>query len=272
MAVRKIVKIEDTKCNGCGECIPNCREGALQIIDGKARLLSDYFCDGLGACLGHCPMDAITVEEREAQEYSERKVMEKIITQGENTLIAHLSHLKDHNEIKLLNEAISFLNEKNMKVPNYEKEKKVHQGCPGSREVNIQRNENESNIGAVSNQSELTQWPIQMHLVSPRAPFFNNSHLLIAASCSAFTMGGFHRELLHNKKLIIACPKLDRTEPYLEKLVEIFKNNTIKSVTVAIMEVPCCGGLQHLVQEAVTQSGKNIPLIVETISLQGEIL
>lgn len=220
MSVRKIVEIDESKCNGCGECIPNCMEGALQIIDGKARLLSDYFCDGLGACLGHCPMDAITVEEREAEEYSEKKVMEK----------------------KMMN------------------------GCPGSREQNIQRGE------AMDSGSELTQWPIQMHLVSPHAPFLNNSHLLIAASCSAFTLGGFHSQLLHGKKLIIACPKLDRTEGYLEKLVEIFKTNTIKSVTVAIMEVPCCGGLQRLVEEAIAQSGKNIPLITETISIQGEIL
>lgn len=146
----------------------------------------------------------------------------------------------------------------------------MHQGCPGSREINIQR-ENLAQ-GCESPISELTQWPIQMHLVSPHAPFLNNSHLLIAASCSAFTYGGFHRELLHNKKLIIACPKLDRTEGYLEKLVEIFKTNTIKSVTVAIMEVPCCGGLHRLVEEAIAQSGKNIPLIVETISIQGEIL
>lgn len=271
MAVRKIVEIDDSKCTGCGECIPNCMEGALQIIDGKARLLSDYFCDGLGACLGHCPMDAITVEEREAEEYSEQKVMEKIITQGENTLIAHLSHLKDHNETGLLKEAIDYLKEKNMKIPTYEKEKTMHQGCPGSREVNIHRSESDS-MGSISSTSELTQWPIQMHLVSPRAPFFNNSHLLIAASCSAFSFGGFHRELLHGKKLVIACPKLDRTEPYLEKLTEIFKNNNIKSVTVAIMEVPCCGGLHHLVQEAIAQSGKNIPLILETISINGEIL
>jgi hypothetical protein len=240
-------------------------EGALRIIDGKARLLSDYFCDGLGACLGHCPMDAISVKEREAEEYSERKVMEKIITQGENTIIAHLSHLKDHHEKMLLEEAISFLQEKNIKIPVYDKEKKMHQGCPGSREVSI-RNETENNS------SELTQWPIQLHLVSPHAPFFNNSHLLIAASCSAFTFGAFHRELLHGKKLIIACPKLDRTEGYLEKLTEIFKTNTIKSITVAIMEVPCCQGLHRLVEEAISQSGKNIPLILETISIHGEIL
>jgi ferredoxin len=268
MAVRKIVEIDEKKCTGCGECIPNCMEGALQIIDGKARLLSDYFCDGLGACLGHCPMDAITVEEREAEEYSERKVMEKIITQGENTVIAHLSHLNDHNEKKLLEEAIQFLQEKNMKIPNYKKEKVMHQGCPGSREVNIQRN-NESIEGGVS---ELSQWPIQMHLVSPHAPFLNNSHLLIAASCSAFSFGAFHRDLLHGKKLIIACPKLDKTEGYLEKLVEIFKSNVIKSVTIAIMEVPCCGGLHRLVEEAIAQSGKKIPLILETISIHGEIL
>lgn len=270
MAVRKMVEIDESKCTGCGDCIPNCMEGALQIIDGKARLLSDYFCDGLGACLGHCPMDAITIQEREAEEYSERKVMEKMITQGENTLIAHLSHLKDHNETKLLEQAISFLQEKKIKIPNYEKEKRMHQRCPSSKERVIQRETRDQVSDAPM--SELSQWPIQMHLVSPRASFLNNSHLLIAASCSAFSFGGFHRELLHNKKLIIACPKLDRTDGYLEKLVEIFKTNIIKSVTVAIMEVPCCGGLHRLVEEAITESGKNIPLIVETISVNGEIL
>ena len=274
MTKRKIVKIDEQLCNGCGECIPNCQEGALQIIDGKARLISDYFCDGLGACLGHCPMDAITIEEREAEPYDEAKVMDTIVLQGPNTIKAHMKHLKDHNELELLKEATAYLQKHHIPVPALSSTSEdLPCGCSGSMvsAIEPERQIQANSISSGSVQSELSQWPIQLHLLPPNSPFLNESHLLIAASCSAFSLGSFHSDLLRRKKLVIACPKLDNTSPYLDKLVQIFQKNNLKSITVAIMEVPCCSGLYRLVEDAVKLSGKNIPLIKEVISIQGKI-
>jgi NAD-dependent dihydropyrimidine dehydrogenase PreA subunit len=274
MAKRKIVRIDEELCNGCGECIPNCQEGALQIIDGKARLISDYFCDGLGACLGHCPMDAITIEEREAEPYDESKVMTTIALQGPNTIKAHLKHLKDHNEHELLKEAIAYLQKQQIPVPDLSSTPEVLScGCPGSMVSSLEPEKvlQSNPVSPDLCHSELYQWPIQLHLVPPNAPFLKDAHLLIAASCSAFALGSFHSDLLRRKKLVIACPKLDNTSPYLDKLVQIFQRNNLKSVTVAIMEVPCCSGLYRLVEDAVRLSGKNIPMIKEVISTYGKI-
>lgn len=272
MAKRKIVHINHDLCNGCGECIPNCQEGALQIIDGKARLISDYFCDGLGACLGHCPMDAISIEEREAEPYDEFKVMESIVKQGTNTIKAHLQHLKEHNESRLLAEAISYLHDHGLPVPDFAISISTPT-CPGSIIQNREPSTNDNMLQQSNHDtnSELTHWPIQLHLVPTNASFLHDAHLLIAASCSAFALGSFHSDLLRRKKLIIACPKLDDTGPYLDKLVEIFKNNQLRSITVATMEVPCCSSLFRLVVEALKLSGKNIPLIKEELSIQGRI-
>ena len=268
---RKIIKIDEKKCNGCGKCIPNCAEGALQMIDGKARLISDLFCDGLGACLGHCPEGAITMEEREAEPYDEKKTMiERIIPAGENTIKAHLDHLRDHNETKYLNQALEVLKEKDIDNPmEGDKMEHLHGGCPGAamKEVN-----KESDASANAEQaSALRQWPVQLNLLPPQAPFFDNAHLLVAADCVPFANADFHSKLLNGKSLVIGCPKLDDVEAYQEKLTEIFKSNKIKSVTVAIMEVPCCGGLLHAAEEAIKASGKKIPLIQETIGVNGEI-
>ncbi|MEA2038131.1 MAG: 4Fe-4S binding protein [Nanoarchaeota archaeon] len=270
MVKRQIIKIDEDKCNGCGECIPNCHEGALKVIDGKVRLISDLFCDGLGACLGHCPTNALTIEEREAEPYDERKVMEKMIPMGMNTVKAHLAHLKDHNETKFLNEGIEFLKEKGIEVPNLEEKKMGEEcGCPGAamREVNT-----ESDASGNSEQtSTLRQWPVQLNLLPPQAPFFENSHLLVAADCVPFANANFHSNLLNGKSLVIGCPKFDDVEGYQERLTEIFKSNKIKSVTVAIMEVPCCGGLASAVESAVDASSKKIPIIKEVIGVDGEI-
>jgi len=271
MTKRKIIKIDEKKCNGCGQCIPNCPEGALQIIDHKARLISDLFCDGLGACIGHCPEGAITIEEREAEPYDERKVMGNIVKQGKNTIKAHLEHLKDHNETKFLNEAISFLKEKNIDVHLEDnKMEHTHAGsCPGAAMRQVNTNENAENNPEQS--SALRQWPVQLNLLPPQAPFFENSHLLVAADCVPFANPNFHSKLLNGKSLVIGCPKLDDIEAYQEKLTEMFKLNKIKSITVAIMEVPCCYGLYGAVEEAVKASGNNIPVIKETIGVNGEI-
>ena len=269
MVKRNIVEIDEDKCNGCGLCIPNCHEGALQIIDNKARLISDLFCDGLGNCLGHCPQDAIKIVEKEAEPYDEKKVMEKISKQGTNTIKAHLEHLRDHNETEYLNQAIEYLKENNMENPMEEKKMEGHCGCPGAamREVN-----NEQDASTNQEQSSaLRQWPVQLNLLPPQAPFFDNSHLLVAADCVPFANADFHSKLLHGKSLVIGCPKLDDTEAYEEKLTEIFKLNNIKSVTVAIMEVPCCHCMLAAVESAVGKYGKKITIIQETSGVNGDI-
>jgi len=262
MVKRKIIEINEEKCTGCGQCIPNCPEGALQVIDGKARLVSDLFCDGLGACVGHCPEDAMIVVEREAEEYHEKKVMENIVKAGPNTVKAHLEHLKEHGAKDFLKEAVEYLEENGHEIPNLEEQ----HGCPGAQ-VREMKDRGELKESA----SALQQWPVQLNLLPVQAPFFDNSHLLIAADCTAFALGSFHAKLLHGKVLAIGCPKFDDVEGYVEKLAQIFKMNKIKSITVAIMEVPCCGGLSLAVDEALKKSGKDIPLIKETVTISGEL-
>jgi ferredoxin len=271
MAKRKIIKIDEKKCTGCGACIPNCKEGALQMVDGKARLISDLFCDGLGACIGYCPEGAITIEEREAEPYDEKKTMiENIIPAGEGTIKAHLKHLKEHNQKEFLEQAIDVLKEKGISVPDLEEDKMgLPCGCPGTamREVNTDKDAS----GNAEQSSALRQWPVQLNLLPPQAPFFDNAHLLVSADCVPFANANFHSKLLNGKSLVIGCPKLDDIGAYQEKLTDIFKNNKVKSVTVAIMEVPCCYGLYSAVEEAVKDSGKEIPVIKEVIGVDGQI-
>ncbi|HNW98765.1 MAG TPA: 4Fe-4S binding protein [Bacteroidales bacterium] len=273
---RKIVHINEDLCNGCGLCIPNCQEGALQIIDGKARLISDLFCDGLGACLGHCPEGAITIEEREAEPYNEKKVMDIISKQGENTIIAHLSHLKEHNETEYYNQAINYLKEKNIKITlnmnNMEKHSS-HCGCPGAKEVDMrEENQKETNSFDEKIQSQLRQWPVQMHLISPNATYFKYADVLLAADCTAFAMGGFHNELMKGKAIAIACPKLDSdTEEYIEKIKAMIDDAKINTLTVAIMEVPCCGGLLKIAQMAVEKASRKVPIKLIIVNIKGEV-
>lgn len=280
---RKIIRIDEEKCNGCGNCIPNCQEGALQIIDGKARLISDLFCDGLGACIGHCPEDAITIEEREAEPYNETKVMETIVTKGKATIIAHLEHLRDHNEHEYLKEAVKFLKENNIDMSeNFSNQMSgdghghAH-GCPGSASHDFRIDEEKVHIAGqaatTEAPSELRQWPVQMHLLNPQASYFRNADVVLAADCAAFAMGNFHSKFLKGKSLAIACPKLDSNkESYLAKLTSMIKDARINTLTVVIMEVPCCGGLLQLAQQAKEAAGRNIPLRLAVISIQGEIL
>lgn len=281
---RQIIKIDEEKCNGCGLCIPNCPEGALQIIDEKARLVSDLFCDGLGACLGHCPEGAITVEEREAEPYDERKVMANVVKQGENTICAHLEHLDDHGEEDFLREAIAYLNEQNIDVPETFRERRAEKmsaevtGCPGCK-VEDFRTEGKApqaepaSLEAtqqVPRNSTLRQWPVQIHLVPAFAPYLQNADLLIAADCVPFAYAGFHEDFLEGKTLLVGCPKLDDTARYLEKFTEIFKQNDIRSVTVVQMEVPCCFGMTKLVKDALQAASKEIPVESIVISVKGE--
>ncbi len=271
---RKIVKIDEEKCNGCGLCIPNCPEGALQIIDEKARLVSDLSCDGLGACIGYCPQGAITIEEREAEEYSETKVMENIVKQGTNVILAHLEHLKSHNQTKYLKEALDFLQEKKIAIPFEPHHAQMHAmgGCPGSRMMDFRKKPAPAGkaVSAARQESELQQWPLQLSLVPPNAPYFQDVDLAIVADCVPFAYPNFHQDILKGKAIVIACPKLDDVEFYKQKLAQIFKQSKIKSLNVVHMEVPCCFGLNTIVQEALEISQKDIPLNEVVITISGE--
>lgn len=233
---RSIVSIDEEKCNGCGLCIPNCAEGAIKIINGKAKLVDDRFCDGLGACLGHCPQDAITIIERDAPGFDEAAV--KI-------------HLKP-------------------KTAEKKAEKSLPCGCPGSMAMDF-RGDNKAPAGAAARQrSELRQWPVQLTLVSPEASYFKDSELLVAADCVPFAYPNFHSDFLAGKSVIIGCPKLDDMEFYVDKLTELLKKNNIKNITLVNMEVPCCFGLQRIVKEAVARSGKVLPIKQSVITIRGE--
>lgn len=239
MVTRKIVKIDEEKCNGCALCIPNCAEGALQIIDGKARLVSDKFCDGLGACLGHCPQDAITIIEREAEDFDEKTV----------EVFLHKKH-----EPKPETQSVSFT------------------GCPSSRVMQFQTpNPKTETTQARSSISQLSQWPVQLKLVPINAPYFQDADLLVAADCVPFAYPDFHQDFLKGKVVVVGCPKLDDIQSYREKLTEIFRTNSIKSVTVPYMEVPCCFGLVKATEDAIATSGKKIPFKKVKIGIRGEI-
>ena len=271
--LRKIVKINEDKCDGCGDCIPNCHEGALQIIDGKARLISDLFCDGLGACLGFCHAGAISIEEREAEPYDEKKVMEYIVKGGPNVIKVHLEHLIDHNETLFYNQAIDFLNSTGIPIPPHKKEKREDSApcCTSGIEISPEQPETLSESG--QRQSHLTHWPIQLHLISPMASQYRNSDLLIAADCVGFSYPDFHKDFLKGKSLVIACPKLDSNkEVYLSKLISLVDDAEIKSISVLIMQVPCCGGIVKLAQQALNFTKREVPLFMTMIGIQGEIL
>ena len=275
MKKRKIIKIEEEKCNGCGLCIPNCPEGAIQVIDGKARLISDLFCDGLGACIGHCPQGAITIEERAAEEYDEKKVMKNIVKQGKNVINAHLEHLKGHNQDKYLKQAIDFLKEKDIKIELEPTHKHKFSSCPGSRQIDFRKKKTTQATGKrlIRADSQLRQWPVQLMLVSALASYLEDADLLITADCVPFAYADFHGDLLKGRILLVACPKLDDLSIYQEKLIQILKNNTIKSLTYAHMEVPCCFGLVNIINKAISLSGKkDLPFKEVIISINGERL
>lgn len=288
MAKRNIIEIDEKKCNGCGLCIPNCPEGAIQVIDGKARLISDLLCDGLGACLGHCPQGAISIIEREAQMYDERKVMAHMVKQGANVIKAHLEHLRGHQQMEYLAQAVAYLDEKGienpMKTGHHNRGKaaahapaaQAHHagGCPGAKMFDFRPAEAEKEGKATTKaKSQLKQWPVQMHLVSPTAPYFQGADVVLAADCTAYALGSFHNDYLKGKALGIACPKLDEDqETYVQKLKAWFEDAKINTLTVLIMEVPCCRGLLGLAQQALAESKRKVPIKYAIVSLRGEIL
>ncbi len=250
-----MIVIDEAKCNGCGLCVPNCPEGALQIIDGKARLVSEFYCDGLGACVGYCPENALHVEEREAEPYDEARVLENIIRQGRNVIDAHLKHLADHNQWKDYEIAVSILRERGIAFTEREKTPQ----SPPPQEI--------AQTGYT-----LTHWPIQLHLVHGDDDAWENAHLLLAADCTAFSLPGFHA-YLKDTKLLIACPKLDtHQEVYFDKLLTIFERKKPASFTVMVMEVPCCRGLAFLAKKARDASGSSLPLKIITVGIEGDIL
>lgn len=232
---RRIIKIDEQKCNGCGLCVEACHEGAIGMVNGKARLMRDDYCDGLGDCLPVCPTNAISFEEREAAAYDEIAVKENIKKKRQSS-------------------------------------EPLPCGCPGTHSKQILREEEAKPAKMQLNtQSYLSQWPIQIKLVPVNAPYFKNANLLIAADCSAFAYGDFHEKFIKNHITLIGCPKLDMTD-YSEKLSAIIRNNDIKSLRVVRMEVPCCGGIENAAKEALKKSGKFIPWQVYTISTDGQII
>lgn len=302
---RDILKIDEELCNGCGLCVPNCHEGALQVIDGKVRLVSELMCDGLGACIGHCPEGAITIEKREAEPYNETKVIEQMIAKGRNTVIAHLKHLKEHGETGFLMEGVNWLREHRSELSFVPEEvmAEVHShskapiatavggaaaahshaaphnhghggGCPGSRTIVIEKNDTAAIDRRNNDQpSELRQWPVQMHLVNPNAPYFRESDLLLAADCVAFSAGNFHSRHLKGKSLAIACPKLDHgMEIYVEKLTAIIDTARVNTITVMMMEVPCCGGLLQMTRAALAKASRKVPVKKMIVGINGDIL
>ncbi len=263
MVKRKIIKIDEAKCDGCGLCIPNCPEGALQIIDGKARLVNEVFCDGLGACIGHCPRAAIVIEEKDAQEYDEKRVMENIIK-------PHPKHLKEYSQSQYLEQAVNSLRRQRIEVS--QAGTCVSSVCPGSRVIDFRDKkqspaENKLVSGTVS---QLQHWPIQIKLIPVSAIYLKDADLLISADCVPFTYADFHSDLLTGRILLIGCPKLDDVDYYQEKLTQILKDNRIRSITCSHMQVPCCSNLVDIIKSAILSSGKNIPFREIIITIRGE--
>jgi Fe-S-cluster-containing hydrogenase component 2 len=235
MALRNIVKIDEEKCDGCGKCIDACAEGAIQLVNGKAKLISEVYCDGLGACIGHCPTDAITIEQQEAEEFDEKAVEQ------------HLAKQKQQGP------QIDFV-------------------CPGMMAKKLRDTDETSNDDLQRVSSQLSHWPVQLKLVPPTAPYLAGADLLLVADCVPFAMGDFHSQFLTGRSIVVGCPKLDDTDFYADKLTDIIKQNKLNSLTVVHMEVPCCSGLTRIATQAVTASGLQLAFDDVTISLQGNII
>jgi len=234
MVMRNIVKIDEDKCNGCGQCVDACIEGAIELIDGKAKLVSEIYCDGLGACIGTCPQDAITIEKREADDFDEQATKQ------------HLANIKQKQDESFV--------------------------CPGLMAKQLREKEQGTKAQSTEIPSKLTHWPVQLKLVSPDAPYFANADLLLVADCVPFAMGDFHNKFLRNHSIVVGCPKLDDTEFYIEKLAQILQANNLNSLTVIHMEVPCCYALTYIAQKAIEISRIDLSFKDVTISLKGDVI
>ena len=254
--VRDIIKIDEGKCDGCGACVLSCAEGAIEIIDGKAKLVSEIYCDGLGACIGECPQGALTIEKRESEEFDEHAVE------------AHLESMKQNEALPCGCPGSSVQHfEKTPPLPMVEP---LPCGCPSTTVQEF--GEVSESKSPVRQEATLSHWPVQLALVPPNAPFFQGADLLLASHCGPFAYSNFHQDFMKDRAVICACPKLDDAQAHQEKLTELFKQSDIKSVKVVRMEVPCCGGLTYLAQQAITASGKDIPLKEVTIGVKGNIV
>jgi len=252
---RQIIKIDEDLCNGCGDCVPSCAEGAIQIIDGKAKLVKDALCDGLGACLGDCPEGALTIETRDAAEFDEELVEEHLSTL-EKTQAPAPTRAPSPPPMAAMYAGGGM------------------GGCPGSRAMSFDKpGEATATDDTGTRPSELRQWPVQLHLVSPTAPYFQGADVLLAADCVPFAMADFHKDWLKDHALAIACPKLDEgQEMYLQKLVSMIDDARIDTLSVMIMQVPCCGGLLHLATEAAARATRKVPVKKIVVGLQGDVL
>jgi NAD-dependent dihydropyrimidine dehydrogenase PreA subunit len=247
--LRKIVTIDQEKCDGCGLCVPSCAEGAIKLVHGKAVLSADNLCDGLGACLGECPQDAIKIEEREADEFDEAAVEKHLAAQGKPAPV---------HQHALQQPAAAHHN--------------AGGGCPGSRAMSFAAPQAPSDSpSGGSRQSQLAQWPVQLHLVPVTAPYFQGADLLITADCVPVAYAGYHEDFLKGKAVVMGCPKLDDNNFYTQKLTELFTKSDVKSITVLKMEVPCCGGIAMAARQALAASGKQIPYKEVTIGIQGAV-
>jgi len=257
--IRKIITIDEDLCNGCGECVTGCSEGAIAIIDGKAKLVKEEYCDGFGDCIGNCPLGAITIEERESKGFDEQATK------------TYLRNSQGDDAVRKMEEAMKrhMMHDEKVKIPVMSSENH-HSGCPGKQSMFIGHDSPEVKIDDVP--SKLQNWPVQLHLLPLKAPYYKNANLLLAADCCAFAYGNFHAEFMTNRVTAIGCPKLDDMQAYFEKMTAIFANNDIDSVTVAYMEVPCCTGIVRLAEESVRASGKNIPVKKVRIGIRGNIL
>jgi len=252
---RTIIRIDDTLCNGCGICVTGCHEGALRMIDGKAVMVSDLYCDGLGACIPECPQGAISLEEREAEAYNEEAVMERIAPKGDKVILAHLKHLQDHGETGFMNQGIDYLKKHNIKVD-------LSSLFPTVSKDNT----------FVPVMHKAVNFPFQLHLINPLNSVFAGADLLLAADCTAFTAAGFHNRFVKDKVLAIACPKLDSNrESYIEKLAVMIDQTKIETLTVLVMDVPCCSGMMELVRRAREKCQRYIPVKKVVITVKGNM-
>ena len=254
--VRDIIKIDEEKCDGCGACVLSCAEGAIQIIDGKAKLVGEIYCDGLGACLGECPQGALTIEKRKSDDFDEHAVEE------------HLASMKKEEAQPCGCPGSSVQQfEKITELPMLDS---LACGCPSTT---VQQFGSEiAPQSSARQEATLTHWPVQLTLVPPNAPFLQGADLLLASHCGPFAYGNFHQDFIKDHAVVCACPKLDDAQAHQEKLTELLRQSDIKSLTVARVEVPCCGGLTHLAQQAVADSGKDIPVKEVVIGIKGDII
>lgn len=257
--IREIVHIDEEKCNGCGVCVPACAEGAIKLVNGKAKLIAENLCDGIGACLGHCPQGAIIIEKRAADEFDEAAVVVHLKAP------ASAPASTPPSACGCPSTAVQSF------APSQHDHGQGGSGCPSAALRNFTPKSADPADVTGERPSELRQWPVQMHLVPATAPFLNGADLLLAADCAPFAYADFHRDLLKGKALLIGCPKLDDGQAYLEKLTAILQQNEIKSLTVVHMEVPCCSGLIQIAKQALAKSGKEVPLTTIRIGIQGDL-